>query len=171
MKLKQKFRRERRKKIIAGVSIASVMLLLVIAIGILFSKSNSNTDHKVNVIENDGLLEIETKYCSLYYPSKWKDSITVKYSNEAGYKIEFYGNIKKKETLHLFDICFNSDDGELLGYFNREEAVNVSFNVYEVKFDETWTQDEKDQIYSMQEDVNYIIKMLEKEDDYVNPEL
>ena len=171
MRLKQKIRQERRKKVIMCGTIVVVMLLLLIMLAVLFINSSSGKDNKVNVRENKGSLEIETKYGPLYYPSKWKDQIDIKYTENAGYKVEFYGTVVGKESVHLFDICFNSDNGELLGYFNREEAVNVSFNVYEVKFDETWTQGEKDQIYSMQEDVNYVIEMLEKEDDYVNPEL
>jgi hypothetical protein len=95
----------------------------------------------------------------------------VKYSNEAGYKVEFYGNIKGKEEIHLFDVCFNSDDGTLLGYFDRKEAVNISIDVKEVSFNVDWTQKEMDHIYSMQEDVNFVIDKLELEDDYVNPEM
>lgn len=169
MSVKEKSRKEKRQnKIFTGVIIVGALTAIVI--GIVLNENNTNNDTKVNETQISDAFEIETKYCSLYYPEKWKNHVDIRYSETAGYKVEFYGSIEGKEEMHLFDVCFNSDDGTLLGYFDRKEVVNISVDVMEISFGADWTQKEMDQIYSMQEDVNFVIEKLELEEDYVNPE-
>ena len=114
--------------------------------------------------------EIETKYCKFYFPKIWEEQIEVKYSEEFGYKAEFYGIIEGKESKHLFDICFNSDDGDLLGYLeDKDGIINISIDVMELQFDDSWKQEDIDQIYSMQEEMNFVIESLSKNGNYVEP--
>ena len=37
----------------------------------------------------------------------------------------------------------------------------------EVEFDDTWTQEEIDQIYAMQEDMNFLMASLSKNENYI----
>ena len=119
-----------------------------------------------NVVE---CMEIETPYCKLYYPKSWEDMIKIKNTEEFGYKVEFYGVLPEKEEQHLFDICFNSDDGELLGFFDGDEVVNVSFDIVNLELEGDFSSEEADLLYSMQEDVNVLIEKLEEEEGYTNP--
>ena len=179
LKETRKQARKREQKMILIV-IISVLLLVVGGIALLLfggkdneisgsNDKNGNTK-KENVTETVASFEIETKYCMLYYPETWKEQIEIKYSEEAGYKVEFYGKVEGKETQHLFNICFNSDDGDLLGYFDRDEqVVNVSVERIDLTFGTDWTQEEQDQIYAMQEEMNFVIDMLDKDESYVNP--
>ena len=99
-----------------------------------------------------------------------KEQIDIEYNETTGYDVEFYGILKDKERKHLFSVCFNSDEGELLGYFDRTNGVvNVSLKKIDVEFDLDWSQEERDQIYAMQEEMNYVIEMLSYEEDYIIP--
>lgn len=185
-----KIEKSKGKKIL-GI-LALILIVAISILVILFVKGNniekSNDTDKIESVENDiadenqeiedeGIaeeqikaFEIETKYCTLFFPEIWKNHIEVKFSEEAGYKAEFYGLVEGKDAQHLFDVCFNSDDGNLLGYFeNEDEIINVSFDVFELEFDDSWSQEEIDQIYSMQEEMNFVMEMLGENDNYVTP--
>lgn len=134
-------------------------------------QNKEQLDKQNNDFDTDvAFFEIETKHCKLYFPEKWEEQIEVKYTEEAGYKAEFYGLVENKEAQHLFDVCFNSDDGELLGYLeNKDEIINISIDVMEPEFGNGWTQEEIDQIYSMQEELNFVMNTLGKNENYVEP--
>lgn len=176
-KHKQARRRENR---IILIVIVCILALIIGGITLIFGDKGKNKDtelektDKNTEITNDqeeiDSFEIETEHCTLYYPLTWAEQIEVEFSEEAGYKVEFWGNVDGKEAKHLFNICFNSDDGDLLGYFEREdEVVNVSVERIDLDFDSDWTEEEQNQIYAMQEEMNYVIDMLNKDENYVNP--
>lgn len=156
-----------------------IVLVIVNLAGILFilkDKDNENNGSANNDISNQNKIEevssfeIETKYCKLYFPEIWKKQIEVKFSEDLGYKTEFYALIENKESKHIFDVCFNSDNGFLLGYLEKnDEIINISIDVMDLTFDDSWTQEEMNEIYSMQEEVNYVIESLKKIDYYVEP--
>lgn len=139
---------------------------------IVVEENKETIDEKSNdsIQDETAFYEIETKYCKLYFTETWKEQIEVRYSEEAGYKAEFYGLVEGKDAQHLFDVCFNSDDGDLLGYLDNEgEIVNISIDVMELEMDKSWTQEELDQLYSMQEEMNYVMNSLSRNENYVEP--
>lgn len=159
------------------ICIILILLALIVTLGLsLASKSEANDSVKyVNNITKENIeikaFEIETDYGKLYYPKNWKENVKVEFSNEFGNKVEFYGLVKDDKTKHIFDICFNSDDGLLLGYLEIEDQIiNISVDVMELEFDDSWTQEEMDKIYSMQEEMNFVIDALNINDNYVQPE-
>ena len=133
-------------------------------------KSEAKDETKDDAKEEVSLYEIETDYCKLYFPKTWKEQIEVKYTDEMGYKAEFYGTVKGKDAVHLFDVCFNSDDGFLLGFIqNDDEIINISIDMCELEFDDSWKQEEIDELYAMQEDMNILMESLSKIENYVEP--
>jgi hypothetical protein len=55
-----------------------------------------------------------------------------------------------------------------IGVLNLESnSVYIAFSYADLKFDDTWTQNEKDIVYGMQEQINYIIDCLEAEENFV----
>lgn len=175
----QKNRRKKNKLI--SVLWVILGILLVICISLFLKKNDdkelknvdevkeqNSEENRNDVQEAVASYEIETDYCKLYFPESWKEQIKVKYTEEAGYKAEFYGLIDGKEEKHLFDVCFNSDDGVLLGYLkDNEEIINISIDMNELEFDDTWTQEEVDQIYAMQEDMNFLMESLSEIENYI----
>lgn len=115
--------------------------------------------HHKNPAEQEHLVDIETKYGTLYYPQKWKEYLTVEITNEER-TVCFYARTGEK-TAHLFDVFFGEETGGYLGTIQNEDAenVNVSMLVYELN-EEEWTQEEKQFLDSMQEDANWLIQNL-----------
>lgn len=105
--------------------------------------------------ENDSVFEIKTELTTLYYPEKWKDSITVKKNKKS---VEFSCNGTK-----LFDLLFNGTKGYLLGTYNETEIRIVSYDIDEEQF----TDSEFVELRAMQEDVNVIIDNLIEDDNFI----
>ena len=152
--------------------IGAVLLIIAVCMGgILLTKDQTPNNDKSNLGEIDAL-KVETKYGELYYPDTYEDCVETKINDENGYKVEFYGLVDGKEPQHIFDVCFNSDDGDLLGYIDNtkaEEIVNLSIDLIELDFDDSWTDDEMNFIYSMQDERNFVIDNLKRIDNYVEP--
>ena len=159
--------------------IVLVLLVCCVCAGVWYLNKDKDTDmpsgnNQVNPYYDERLddaIEVETNYCKLYYPSEYKNELVVKYSENYGYIVEFYGSLEGKDEVHLFDICFNSDDGDLLGYFENtgDQVVNVSVSIFDLEFDDSWTEEEKNIIYGMQEERNFVVDSLSLDENYVNP--
>ena len=157
--------------------------LVTVGAGVLFfidnkeEKPSAEKDNQTIVVADDtssqdevASYEISTKYCKLYFPEIWRDKIEVRCTEKEGYKAAFYGVTEGKESKHLFDVCFDSDKGILLGYLEYEDTiVNISVDIKELEFDDSWNQEEIDLIYSMQEEMNFVIDTLGKNEHYVEP--
>lgn len=105
---------------------------------------------------------IVTKYGTLLYPKEWESNLRTEIIDEDVYRVEFYGTVEGKDEHQLFDLIFNGTDGYNLGTLKTESGEDVSINIvsYDFELDDTWTEDEQIVLYSMQEDINYIIGML-----------
>ena len=169
--------KKNNKLIIALGIILFVLVLIVIA---LLMKSKFDNEDSVDAtdvvevaptveqqIEEEEAYKVKTDYVNLYYPKKWKNQIEIEESDDSN-TVLFYATIKDKDKQHLFDILFNSEEGYKIGTVEKDgKAVSVNLISYDLEFDSNWTEDEKLIVIAMQEDVNYIMGMLEKEDTFV----
>lgn len=130
------------------------------------SEASASTENSSLTIgapdESREAIEIVTKYGTLLYPKEWESNLRTEIIDEDIYKVEFYGTVEGKKEQHLFDLSFNGTDGYNLGMLKTESGEDVSINIvsYSFEFDDTWTEDEKNVICAMQEDINYTIGML-----------
>lgn len=174
-------KKDRKSKALA-LTISIFLMIIVVIVFVSGRKNETNNvtdevDSKIVDAQMDNVddteayfFEIETQYCKLYFPEMWKDNIEIRYKEEMGYKVGFYGVVENKEAQLLFEVCFNSDDGELLGYLEiDEDIVNISIDINDIVFDDSWEEEEMQQIYTMQEDVNFVIDTLNKNENYVIP--
>lgn len=84
------------------------------------------------------------------------------------YTIQFFATIEGKEDAHIFDIVLGGEEGYTLGYLKAEDdQISVNVVSYDFELGEDWTDEEKNTVYTMSEDVNYIIGMLQKEEGFV----
>ena len=85
-----------KKPIILAVVlvIAAVMILAV-----LFLPEENGPNQKVIVVE--------TPYGVLEYPREWRKNIRTEVIDEEGCTVKFYGTIKEKGELELFDVLLN----------------------------------------------------------------
>lgn len=168
--------------IILSSVIATCLIVIIILLCLLLKKSDDNksavSDTTVQsessgAADNSSLtigtpddsreaIEISTKYGTLLYPKEWESNLRTEVVDKDEYKVEFYGTVEGKKEQHLFDLSFNGTDGYNLGTLKIESGENVSINIvsYDFELDDTWTEDEKNVICAMQEDINYTIGML-----------
>ena len=145
----------KKNNLIVGLIAACTVLiiLLVICLFMLFGKA----DDKV-----DDAIKIETPYCDLYYPDKWEDQVRV-VKNSAGdeYIVEFYGTVGAHSETKLFDFVLNSADGAI-GYIDHKKhgSVGVKIETFRTEGLDLWSEDDRLELCSMQEDVNFIIDNL-----------
>ena len=98
---------------------------------------------------------IEAGGLKLKYPAEWKDKVTVKASDD---KAEF-----SVEKTKLFDILFNSEEGDVLGTVKGDTYTVISLVNYTVK-------DDNNELKAMQHDINFILQNLEKDYDFASGE-
>ena len=160
-KVTKKKRKKRNTMIIS-----SLCLILGVLIGIIVGMSFFKTEE--NTTNNDKTLyEIETPYCTLYYPNQWDNEIKIEQIEDEAYIVKFSALLDNKGKQHLFDVIFNSESQEL-GYFDTKDGkVSVDVIPADIIFDDTWTDAEKNMIYSMQEEINYMIEKLTEQDGFV----
>ena len=105
--------------------------------------------------DNEDVFEIETSLTTLYYPTKWKDLVTVKTDDNS---VRFVcGDVK------LFDLLFNSNKGNLIGSYNGTTISIVDYDINE--------NEHKKDIYfdlcEMQIDVNVILQHLMEDESFI----
>lgn len=148
--------------------IIAILIVLIAVVGLFMLKGNSNNSTEVNkkfvLTEEEKKMEsyeTTTPYVELSYPDKWKDSVIIRTSEEEPYTVTYFVKLKDKEEQKMFDIVFNGEGTVVKEYTaDNGEKVTISVVSYELKFDDSWSQKEKDQAYLMQEDVNYLIAKL-----------
>ena len=158
--------------------LASILILLILVVIVLFFRTQNEKTKENNVenkdvevvstiekqISEEDAFVINTDYCDLYYPLKWEESVYTEIVTSEVYTVQFYGKLENKEDQHLFDIIFGNADGTLLGKVENDgEKIPVYLKGIEFEADDSWSEEEKITIMTMQEDVNYVIGMLQKE--------
>lgn len=104
-------------------------------------------------------IEEETPFGALYYPKEYENMISFEQKEENGVHIvEFHGEIEGKEKQHLFDIIFGESEGYKVGEI---DGVSVSVFSYDLNT-EGWSEEEQEQIYAMQEKIDFVLKNIEK---------
>ncbi len=103
---------------------------------------------------SDEVFEIETSVTTLYYPSKWKDDVTVETDSD-GARFSS-GGVK------LFDLLFNSAEGDLIGSF---DGTDISVLSYEIK-KKALTDSEYTKLMAMQDAVNVVIDHLRENEKF-----
>lgn len=180
--------------IILSSVIAACLIVIIILLCLLLNKSDDSksSDNKSSLsdtsmqsetsasTENSSLtvgapddsreaIEIVTKYGTLLYPKEWESNLRTEIVDSDVYKVEFYGTVEGKKEQHLFDLSFNGTEGYNLGTLTTEtgEAVQINIESYDFELDDSWTEDEKNLICAMQEDINYTIGMLAENGNFI----
>lgn len=166
MENQRKKNRKKENKLIIAILCIAALVLICLCIGIGLSGKNKKEDVLSTVeqqMQEEEAFEIETKYGSLYYPKKWESQVRIEIDENDEYTVKFYGTVEGKEEQHLFNVVFG-EKGNKLGSFEKDgETVTVCLDFEENTMNDEWTEEEKNIIYAMQEDINYLIGMWEKD--------
>lgn len=103
---------------------------------------------------------IETVYGDLLFPGKWEDNLQVKQPNQN--TVEFYGYVKGHDPVLLFTLNFESEYGDIVMELMTEDhtVVSLGIDISDIGFEGRWSDEEMNLIYSMQEDMNYLMDSL-----------
>ena len=109
--------------------------------------------------------KVTTPYGDLYYPTEWAEYLVIRVE-EVPYTVRFCAKIQDQDEMPLFDIHFDTDEGEMLGLLVAEDGTPtmVSITFHPFVADDSWDTEELAIFQSMQEAVNYLIQNLVMED-------
>ncbi len=111
---------------------------------------------------SDPTLKIETPFVELEYPEKWESKIKTEWvgTDNSGSMI-FSLKYNDISNVELFQVHFNEDAQIPSGVLKtEEEEIRVGLSFAEFEFDDSWSDNEKDEFYAMQEDANFTIARL-----------
>ena len=103
---------------------------------------------------------IDTPYGQLTYSGRWEDYLQVTQTQGDAYTLSFASKIDGNEIQPLYDIVF-SDTPDLGVVYQDGNMVGVSLVIYEVSPDDSWSAEQKEIVFAMQETVNEIIAQLD----------
>lgn len=157
------------KKLLVIIIVIIVAIVIIGAMVILNSNNNGESNNNgTKVTEELDILKegyaIKTPVGDLYYPETWKDSIKENINKEDGYSSTIYGLIGDKE-IEIFTLYIGADNASG-HYFGTIKGDKVYIDIVEFEPDNSWEKEEKQMIYDMQEDVNYIIEQLYEHPDF-----
>lgn len=110
--------------------------------------------------EPEGYLEIDTPYCVLYFPERWEDVLSVNAYADSGYHVEFSGRTEGGEPRRLFDVTFDTGEGDLLGTVETGDGTSRVYIRFYEPDSEGLSQTAYDSLLAMQESANELIARL-----------
>lgn len=108
--------------------------------------------------------QIQTPYGILNFPDSLSDHLLVINTSKEPYILEFYAAMEGKQELRMFDIALGEGSGGNMGMAATAEG-EIPFNVtiYDLIFEENWSEGEIYTACAMQDVVNDIIDQLAAE--------
>ena len=154
-----------KKKLIVALLLVICLLGIVLVVGCGEKTENNdvNDNDKSFMPVDEEVFAIETPYCNLYYPLEWEENTAIqKNETEEGYKVEFCALVDG-ESIPIFDINFNSENGDELGkLIVDDKTVKVSVVSYNPDV-ENYSENKQMDISEMIHDINVIISKLIEE--------
>lgn len=118
-------------------------------------------------ISSDGMISIETKYCTLLYPETWSEHLIVQETEVDEVNIvTFYCSIGDDDVV-LYNVYFNASDmGDPVGYITVDgEKIPCSVE-YSDYVPEEWSEEQKDTFLSMAECINDVVDSIKANDGF-----
>ena len=125
--------------------------------------SNDNSTEEQQTEEKQELMQIDTEYGTLSYPTEWKDALSTSESNENGFlTITFTANVGG-QTYTLFNVMINSKEGDSVGTIKADDGTvrNVFTEIKELPDISGLSEEDQNQLYAMQEGINVLIENLD----------
>ncbi len=107
-------------------------------------------------------MRIETRYGDLCYPVQWGGVLEVDRTADGDAVTVSFRTSVRGVQYTLFDITIGKEVGTLIGNLTDENGVSrpVYARMAEVTFPTDFTVEEQDRLYSMQEDLNFLMENL-----------
>lgn len=132
----------------------------------------------------DGDIQVETPFCTLYFPGKWRDQISTR-GVDLGYGYEVFFFVPcGDDTTELFAVLFgfrSTYSTRVGAIVSNGIATSVNLEMPTPSDHFSWTEEQQKNAFAMQEDVQYLLDRLAEEplfttesegvDDAVIPEM
>ena len=172
MKEDEMKKKKKRLQIVLISLLVISVLILGAAIGYLIQdngKLSSKTEKQNGSAENadvkDDQMEnivIHTEYGDLYYPEQWSEYLkTEQNRNNESLQVSFSAHLGDR-NFPMFQVTIGESEDTEVGELadNSGTKRTVYMNVTELEGMEELSEMEQQQIYAMQEDLNYVIDHL-----------
>ena len=152
----------KRKKLVLVLTL--ILALLIAIVAFLFVKDRNDSQGVTDLYSDDTeSFEIKTSYGSLYYPKKWENDIEIEISTVDDCEIiKFFAKTDNANQVQIFDIIFGGD-GYTVGTITDDENNIINVNVVSYSVEDNVKDND---VFSMAEDVNYILQNLNKMENY-----
>ena len=143
------------------ILITCFFLVIVLAVGLysIFLKEDINDGYDNLYNDDVKSFGIDTSYGKLLFPQKWESYMYINKIEENDFeKIEFWASTETQNDVHIFDICFGGD-GYKVGIIQVDDDTSLSVNVisYDIEVSDECTDEEEAILFSISEDINYVL--------------
>lgn len=143
---------------------------LLAALFMLTACSGNTDEGQTDAADPGSDLTVTTPYCDLKYPEQWKEQVKTEYSDaDDGGAVTFSTQIDGTDT-KLFAVLFTDNmdtDGLPVGVLNGGEApVMVSLKIYDIEPAPSWTDEDTETAYALQDECNYLLEHLQARADF-----
>ena len=166
-------------KKITKTNLVLIIIIVILALALaafvikelLPSSSSSDADGSTGISAASPVAEIKTPYCTLKYPQRWEDSMSVKETEENGVLAEAFYAVISGEEYALYTVYFGDAlVGDLYGYLPYEGAnVAVHIECHKLTDSAGLSEEEAMQFYEMIEGVNEIALSISSAPGYFAP--
>ena len=159
----------KKKKILIIEIIVLIVFGAILVVSLAKKSDESSADNTVLAVEEEKVecIELETPFATLKFQEDYTDRIRMEIVEGDIYIVEFYGTLESKEEIHLSDIAFGGDEGNIVGFLTvGEETVSVNMIYHDQ--DGEWTEDELIEIQDMQRAVEFVMDELVEENGFLD---
>lgn len=111
-------------------------------------------------VDDGRMMIVETPWAALSYPARWEEYLTTEVDEETR-SVSFYGTVDERDAVQLFVVSFGGEEGMSAGTVSTPEGeLDVLVQMGEHPFDDSWSEDEKNIIYAMREEINELLAVL-----------
>lgn len=109
-----------------------------------------------NIEETNEDVSVETPYGVISYPGRYEENLRIVQDDSDGYCLSVYAEMPEKKELHLFDIMVDMNGDLFAGTLTDEDGnkKEVFLNVPTLTLGEEWTDEERAEVFLMQELLN-----------------
>ena len=112
----------------------------------------------VDTLPEESYMHIETPYLTICYPEQWSQQVRVEVSGNTEVVVRFWGTPSGAEEVHLFDLIFGGEEGDLIGLLTADQAViPVYVIVNDSVPDPSLSEDAQMEVYGMLNGINVIL--------------
>ena len=161
----------KRKTFVRAFAAGLSILLLLTGCGSKETPSETLSEEEIwgTMPEETKGIEVQTDYFTFEYPKEWENKVTEVHTQEGNNcVVSFKTDISGQDVL-LFSVILGSDpsDGFLLGKLEDGDDVVYVYTAVNDMPAEDWSEEEYNEICSLQERINEIIMQFHEDERFV----